>query len=495
MKLCVSVAEPSVDLAREAAGRADREGAFAEIRLDAIEGCERLTVDALAPLCPGTRRILTFRTPRDGGRREVDDRWRLGLLAGAATRYGVACDVELENAGALAGLGLAPDSVVLSHHDFEGTPPDLVARFDRMAAVPAGVYKIATRAVSVGDMFAHFDVLARARATVRRAVAIAMGPVGFGSRVLGPAWGADFTFCSGGDGRESAPGQAPLADMRDLYRVEAVTPETLVAGLVAGAAGYSLSPAMHNGAAHARGLDLVYVPFETADLRAFLDGVRRSGWRAAGFSVTNPFKTDALGLVDEADALARRSGAVNTIVVAGERLRGFNTDVEASVAPLEAVAGRLEGLRVGVVGAGGAARALVCGLAGRGARVAVFARRPERARDVAEPFGMASHSLDEIPAAGLDVLVNATPAGTRGVAEGVSPVPARWLDGIRVAYDLVYAPERTRFLEDAAEAGCRTLGGLPMLAAQAAEQFALFTGSRVDAREMIAFAQARNRIG
>jgi shikimate 5-dehydrogenase len=104
---------------------------------------------------------------------------------------------------------------------------------------------------------------------------------------------------------------------------------------------------------------------------------------------------------------------------------------------------------------------------------------------------MAGRALDEIPSAGLDVLVNATPAGTRGVAEGVSPVPARWLDGIRVAYDLVYAPERTRFLEDAAEAGCRTLGGLPMLAAQAAVQFELFTGRRVDAREMLAYASAR----
>lgn len=489
LKLCVSIAEPTLERACAAAARADRDGAFAEIRLDALDDAPRLTVGRLAPLCPGRRRILTFRTPGDGGRHAVDDRWRLGLLAGAAARYDVSCDVEVEHAAALEGAGLSPDRVVLSHHDFERTPHDLGAVFERMASVPAGVYKLATRANGVRDLFAHFGVLGAARAASRPAVAIAMGPKGFATRVLGPAWGGDFTFCAPDGERGAAPGQAPLAAMRDLYRVEALTPSTLVTGLVAGTSGYSLSPAMHNAAARDLGVDVVYAPFEVEDLVAFLEGVRSAGWRSRGFSVTNPFKTEALALVDEADPLARRAGAVNTIVVDGDRLVGYNTDVEASVAPLEALVGPLAGLRVGVLGAGGAARAIVCGLAARGARVAVFARRAERARAVAEGFGAAGYGLEGEPPVGLDVLVNATPVGTRGLSEGDSPVPSRWLAGVRVAYDLVYAPERTRFLQDAGTAGCRTIGGLPMLAAQAARQFELWTGRAVDASRMLEYAR------
>jgi 3-dehydroquinate dehydratase/shikimate dehydrogenase len=359
-----------------------------------------------------------------------------------------------------------------------------------MATVPAGVYKLATRANGVGDLFAHFGVLGAARAASRRAVAIAMGPKGFATRVLGPAWGADFTFCAPDAERGTAPGQAPLVAMRDLYRVDELTEATLVTGLVAGTAGYSLSPAMHNAAARDLGVDLVYVPFEAEDLATFLAGVRSAGWRSRGFSVTNPFKTEALELVDEADALARRAGAVNTIVVDGRRLVGYNTDVEASVAPLEALVGALEGVRVGVVGAGGAARALVCGLAARGARVAVFARRADRARAVAEPFGATAFGLDAEPSVGLDVLVNATPVGTTGLSEGDSPVPSRWLAGIGVAYDLVYAPERTRFLAEAEAAGCRTLGGLPMLAAQAARQFELWTGEAVEPSRLLGYVNS-----
>lgn len=490
MKLCVPVAEPTIERARDAVARAEAGGGFAEVRLDALEGVPAL--EALAPLCVGrpAELLLTFRRPRDGGRREVGERERIALLAAAARRYGVLCDVEADCAAEAGALGMPAGRLVLSHHDFERTPPDLVALFDRMAERPAAVYKLATRAATVADTFAHFRLLERARATGRRAVAVAMGARGVASRVLGPAWGAAFTFCALEPGRESAPGQPSLDEARDLYRVERLTRESAVTGLAGGRVGYSRSPRMHNGAFARFGIDGVYVPFETDDLGALLGALRDSGWNVRGLSVTNPFKVEVLAHLDAVDPVAERAGAANTVVFDGGRLVGYNTDVDGALLPLEAVAGPLAGLRVAVVGAGGAARALLCGLASRGARATVYARRPEAARDVAARFGAGARPLGDLAGERPDVLVNTTPVGTSGHPGERSPVEPAWLGGVGVVYDLVYDPERTPLLEEAERAGCRTLGGLPMLAAQAALQFELWTGRAVAPAEMLALAAA-----
>lgn len=499
MKLCVSVAEPTIEAACGAVSRAVAGGAFAEIRLDALDDSERLTAEDLEPLrgaAGETELLFTFRRPRDGGRREVDDRTRLLLLADAARRFGAKCDVEHEFAADARALGVPVERMVLSHHDFDSTPSDLVAHFERMAETPAVVYKIATRVDRVEQIGRHFAVLARARVLGRRVVAIAMGEKGIATRVLGPAWGSEFTFCAPDDGGAVAPGQLSLGAMRDLYRADRIGPATVVTGLVAGTVGYSRSPAMHNRAAAELGLDLVYVPFAVDDVRSFVDAVagaeRQVDWNLRGLSVTNPFKTDVIDRLDRLDPLAQRIGAVNTVVVEdGGRLAGYNTDVAGAMEPLVAAAGSLSGLRVGVLGAGGAARAVLCGLVDRGARATVFARNVERARSAAEAFGADVAPIGGIDSSDLDVLVNATPAGTAGVADGVSPVAAEVLGRVRFVYDLVYAPERTALLVDAERAGCRTLGGLPMLATQAALQFELWTGERVSPDRMVEFARAR----
>lgn len=280
--------------------------------------------------------------------------------------------------------------------------------------------------------------------------------------------------------------------MRDRYRAEDLTGGSFVIGLIAGRTTYSRSPAMHNRVLAETSSDGVYLPFAVDDLPSFLDATvrpasRRVPWTIRGFSVTNPHKTAALELVDELDPLAARVGAINTIVVGDDgRLKGHNTDVEGALGPLEAAFGDLANARVGVIGAGGAARAVVAGLADRGARTTVFARDLDRARDLARSFRTGVGGLDEIGSAALEVLVNATPVGTSGDTEGESPVVASALDGIRLVFDLVYAPENTQLLIDARARGCRTLGGRPMLAAQAARQFDLWTGKRVTAAQMAA---------
>ncbi len=239
-------------------------------------------------------------------------------------------------------IGLDPGSMVLSHHDFSSTPSDLVAVFERMTSIPAAIYKLATFATRSVDQFRHFDVVDRAKALGKRAVAIAMGEKGIATRVLGPSRGAAFTFCAADHGRVAAPGQLELAAMSGLFRVDALSDATIVTGLVAGSVGYSRSPAIHNGAAGELGVDLVYVPFAVDDLAVFLAEARpRLSLR--GLSVTNPYKTEILPMLDRVDPLAQRVGAVNTVVVEGDELVGHNTDVAGAMRPLEAMVGDLSG--------------------------------------------------------------------------------------------------------------------------------------------------------
>jgi len=137
-----------------------------------------------------------------------------------------------------------------------------------------------------------------------------------------------------------------------------------------------------------------------------------------------------------------------------------------------------------IIGAGGAACAALWALRREAAHATPYARNWNKAGRVAERFGIDCKELSGAQFAGFDVVINATPLGTAGGQQNETPVSGDQLSGARMAYDLVYNPTVTRFLQEAREAGCATLGGLPMLVAQAVEQFRLWTGSDPDERAM-----------
>jgi shikimate dehydrogenase len=138
--------------------------------------------------------------------------------------------------------------------------------------------------------------------------------------------------------------------------------------------------------------------------------------------------------------------------------------------------GDLREARCAVIGAGGAAKAALWALKQAGAKATLFARNVTKGNSLAERVGAASMSLAEASFEGFEVVINATPLGTAGHFQDETPASSQQLRGARLAYDLVYNPTETRFLREARDAGCETLGGLAMLVAQAAEQFRLWTG-------------------
>jgi shikimate dehydrogenase len=248
---------------------------------------------------------------------------------------------------------------------------------------------------------------------------------------------------------------------------------TALCGIVLHPAGHTRSPAMHNAAFEAMGIDARYLAFDVApeDLAAAMRGARALGVRQLAVSL--PHKEAVIPLLDRVDETARRIGAVNTVTRRERALEGANTDWIGAVRALERH-GKLAGCRAVVLGAGGSARAVTFGLLARGASVTVLNRSVARAEALARDLGaQRAGPLEALAQTPCDVLVHATRVGLRS---DDSPVPAEALPRGGLVMDVVYDPAETRLLREARLRGAATLGGKWMLVEQAAEQIRLWTG-------------------
>ncbi len=259
---------------------------------------------------------------------------------------------------------------------------------------------------------------------------------------------------------------------------------------------HSVSPAMHNAAFQALGLPGRYearrVPGESlADTMALLRG---GDYRGA--NVTVPHKEGALPLMDRLGADAAAIGAVNTIVRDGARLRGENTDARGLLAALVETLGMVPyGLRILLLGAGGAARAAAAALLSQGpASLTVYNRDGARAERLAammrERYGgrvrAGGHAAALVEGADADLIVNATSAGLDGVSLPLADLRPR--PGAAL-YDMVYRPSPTPLMRDLTARGARVADGLAMLVAQAAASFELWTGQPAPVAVMRAAAR------
>jgi 3-dehydroquinate dehydratase / shikimate dehydrogenase len=461
-QLCVTVAARTMGELRRA--RDTAEGAdLVELRLDSVD------LPDVAGALEGRRRpaIVTCRPTWDGGGFDGSEEERQRLLE-SALRLGAEY-VDLEAPASFTPALIHARNgrgIIVSTHRFDGPVNDIPGIYRTLRSMGGEVTKLAVPATHLTDTLPLFEVAAAHRDAGAH-VLIAMGTPGIPSRVLASKLGNRWTYA--GDG--VAPGQLPVARMLREFRFRRIVAHAALFGVVGNPVGHSRSPAMHNAGFAALGLNAVYVPLEASDVEDFVRFARALDLRGA--SITAPFKVALMSHVDEIDPVARRVGAINTLIVRGGRWIGANTDVEGFLAPL---AGRiaLKGVRASVLGSGGAARAVAVALTQEGAAVTICARR----RDAAERIAMmVGGSVGNFPprAGSWDVLVNATTAGS-ATAPG-NPIAGAELDG-EIVFDLVYVPGETRLLADARATGCLTIGGLEMLIAQAERQFELWTGQR-----------------
>jgi 3-dehydroquinate dehydratase/shikimate dehydrogenase len=415
--------------------------------------------------------IVTCRPLREGGMFDGPEEDRFRVLSDGHRLGAEFIDVEWDAIGAPVMTSRGGRGVIVSRHVFDCTPRNASAMLNHLRGQGAEVAKLAVMSERISDL----RTLLHVARTDRSSILIGMGGTGTATRVLAGRFGSRWTYA----GNRVAPGQIPASRLIDEFRFRRIRPDAAVYGVLGRPVVNSLSPAMHNAGFAALGLNAVYVPLETRDL----DGLRAfaSEMGLRGLSVTIPFKQEVMPLLDEVAPTARAAGAVNTIAIRDAasaglgmgRWIGSNTDADGFLEPLRARGFSLSGARVTLLGAGGAARGVGLALTREGARVAVSARRDDRASEVAMAIGGAAVSWPP-PRGSWDVLVNATPVGSRQVPGSPFEGP---FDG-RLVYDLVYDPDPTLLMLDAARAGVAAIGGLSMLVAQAERQFEIWTGQR-----------------
>lgn len=234
---------------------------------------------------------------------------------------------------------------------------------------------------------------------------------------------------------------------------------------------HSLSPVFQNAAFSHLGLNAVYVPFEIHPdhLREALSGLRLAGVK--GLNVTVPHKEAVLELVDRLDPDAERIGAVNTLRFTEEGTEGYNTDWIGFLKALKELEDP-EGKRVLVLGAGGASKAVVYALVKAGAEVFIWNRTPEKAKRLAETFGVQTVSSPEEGVREADIIVNTTSVGLK--EEDPHLFDYSLLSEGQAVVDLIY--RETPLIKSARERGCKTQNGFPMLVYQGAESFRIWTG-------------------
>ena len=264
----------------------------------------------------------------------------------------------------------------------------------------------------------------------------------------------------------------PPVKSRADSNTNALSGKTSVYGVLGNPVAHSMSPLMHNAAFTLLGMDAIYLPFEVENLQGAVAGMK--ALRIKGASVTHPFKTQIIEFIDEIDDTAEKIGAVNTLVFGKERIRGTNTDWVGAVRCLETLL-PIEGHKFVVIGAGGAARAVVSGIISKGGKAIVVNRSVEEGRALAEEFDCVFVPLSEIESARGDCLVNTTPVGMYP-KENEMPVPKHVLGTYKAVADVIYNPLKTMLLREAEAAGCMVASGFEMFVYQGTEQFTIWTG-------------------
>lgn len=228
-------------------------------------------------------------------------------------------------------------------------------------------------------------------------------------------------------------------------------------------------------------MDDRYEHFEVApeDLKTFLNEVRERP--ISGLSVTIPHKETIMPMLDSIGTHAKNVGAVNTIVNKNGKLRGYNTDWIGAKRAIEEVI-NLEGKDVVILGAGGAAAAIVYACTQMGARVTILNRSIERAEKMAEKFGndgveVRAGVLEDLMHYRAHLLVHTTSIGMGSDSER-SLVPVEYFKRGLFVFDIVYTPMENRLIREAKRADCRVIPGYKMLLYQGERQFELWFGKK-----------------
>ncbi len=326
--------------------------------------------------------------------------------------------------------------IILSYHNFEGTPDDLDGLYKKMRARPADFYKIAVMANSCLDAW-RFIFWSRHQDA--QLIAISMGPQGEASRILAP-----LSYAAICEGNKNAPGQLTMQILKERYHYP-LNKQTALYGLIGSPVSQSISDKTHNDFFHKHAINAVYLKIELLphELSQFLIYAKEL---FKGLSVTRPYKEAILPYID---VLKSPVPAVNTLCFNNGKTFGFNTD---GIGALNCL-GEVMSKKILIIGTGGSAKAIAHEALARGAEVSFLAvpYGPQQALNYCAPY---------------DILINCTPSSL--------PINPQYILPFTTVLDLIISPEETSILQIARLKNCRTINGKEMFFEQARGQFSLW---------------------
>jgi len=452
-----------------------RDNTFLEFRLDYLPR-PALALPKIKQFAEYHSHVVAMATCRRvaaGGKFRGSIASQLDILAKASVSGCQLIDLELQSAAHGKREQVqrlrSHAALVLSYHDYRATK-NLEQTLEKMVAISADFYKIVGTATTLNDNVVMMKFLEENSGS-HSLIGVCMGEQGIISRVLGVRAGSVFTFAAVSDEEKTAPGQVSAQDLRSTYRIEQVDAATRVYGVAGDPVAHSLSPAIMNTALRRETVNGVYLALHAKTLKDLLACVRDIPIH--GLSITMPYKTAILSHLDNTDSHTTKIGACNTVVRAQDgNLYGFNTDTAGVVRPLEQRI-TIEGAKILVLGAGGAARAAVFGLKERGAEVYVLNRTFAQAQKLARSARARTLKRADLKKLSFDVIINATPVGMGNSQE--SPLNQNEIKAHYV-FEMIYDPPETRLMKLAKAAGAEVIPGAEMFVHQAARQFEIWTG-------------------
>ncbi len=474
---------------------AEAGAALVELRIDCLRrepDLKRLLTNRPTPV------LFTIRRGSDGGLWRGEEALRERLLREAIVLGVDYVDLEMDVAARIPRPKFGATKRIISHHDFKAMPDDIEGLAEKMRALDPDIIKIAAPAKSVADASTMLEFVASSNKT-SPTIGIAMGDLGVFTRILGGKFGAPFTYAGFNPDRTFAPGMLRMQQLKRDYFYDDINAETEIYGVIGDPIGHSLSPAVHNSAFHALGLNKRLVPFRipAGTLAESLDALN---WLdLQGFSITLPHKEAMIPLLQTMDKSVENIGACNTVVKTASGWTGYNTDYKAALDCLEEVLGGTIGTDISplmdkqvlVLGSGGVARTVALGCIRRGSGVTVCGRNEEKTTKLAEHLGCRSVPWSARAGTLCDILINCTPVGMHPDLNS-SPVPAAAFRPGMLVFDTVYHPENTLLLKLARDHECATLTGVDMFIHQAALQFQYYSG--VQAPEDLMYEVVKNRL-
>lgn len=470
--ICIVIKGPTIQEARKQIDEACQYADVVELRLDYfvhldIQELQILRHKFSIPF------LFTLRSKSQGGNFQKSETERLQEIMRLAALNPEYFDLE-DNVAAsfVENFKQAFPSIklIISHHNFSETPANLDALLTTMQKLEGHYYKIAVTAKNATDALRFLCWTKKSNGNL---IAISMGEHGQLSRILAPIIKSPFTYASIDESGTTAPGQLLAKTLCELYRYPQLSPTSEIYGLIGDPVSLSISDVTHNRLIQLCGLDAVYVKMQVKaeELPEFLSFAKTLPFK--GLSVTMPLKELIMPLLDYIDPTAEIIGAVNTVIFHDDQISGYNTDAMGALNAIEKEM-PVKGKKVIIIGAGGAAKAIIFEAIRRGAIVTIVNRDASKAHTIAEHFHCQSKALDNMGECcdeGYDILINSTPSPM--------PVDEKYILPKTLVMDIKTRPKETPFLICASEKGCRIIYGYRMFVEQAVGQFNIWFQKKV----------------